>query len=213
MSLPQSIFFCSDWDIQTCWGVFSQNTIGHTNEQYKHHLFWNIFSLRVNMMKPPDSPPPLPRHWMALPKCDLAVLIKWFSTLNQPFPHNQIMWVHCAASPQHTVYLNLLIWPTLCQWFPLRWKQYHVNYHNHLVRAVKKSFLFLSQICTCQSKTASNKPLGLRNSREEPRSSLRGFRSGVKLIFSWQFDSPLSLCCSSCHKSLLILVLGSKYGQ
>lgn len=57
----------------------------------------------------------------------------------------------------------------------------------------KKSFLFLSQICTCQSKTASNKPLGLRNSREEPRSSLRGFRSGVKLIFSWQFDSPLSL--------------------
>lgn len=107
------------------------------------------------------------------------------------------MWVHCAASPQHTVYLNLLIWPTLCQWFPLRWKQYHVNYHNHLVRAVKKSFLFLSQICTCQSKTASNKPLGLRNSREEPRSSLIGFRSGVKLIFSWQFDSPLSLCCCS----------------
>lgn len=107
------------------------------------------------------------------------------------------MWVHCAASPQHTVYLNLLIWPTLCQWFPLRWKQYHVNYHDHLVRAVKKSFLFLSQICTCQSKTASNKPLGLRHSGEEPRSSLGGFRSGVKLIFSWQFDSPLSLCCCS----------------
>lgn len=59
---------------------------GHTNEPYKQHLFWNIFALRPNMMKPPDSPPPLPRRWMALPKCDLAVLIKWFSTLNQPFP-------------------------------------------------------------------------------------------------------------------------------
>lgn len=149
---------------------------------------------------------------MASPKCDLAVLIKWFSTLNQPFPRNLIMWVHCTASPQPTVYLNLLIWPTLCQWFPLRWKQYHVNYHNHLVwaaRKKKKSFLFLSQICTCQSKSASNKPLGLRNSTEEPSSSLRGFRSSVKLIFSWQFDSPVSLCCCTYHKSLLILVLGS----
>lgn len=105
--------------------------------------------------------------------------------------------MHRATSPQPTVYLHLLIPPTLCWWFPLRWKQHHVNYRDHLVRAAEeggeKSFLFPSQICTRQSETASNKPLGLRNSREEPRSGLGGFRSGVKLIFSWQFDSPAVL--------------------
>ncbi|CAF98067.1 unnamed protein product [Tetraodon nigroviridis] len=37
-----------------------------------------------------------------------------------------------------------------------------------------------TRICTCQSEMASNKPLGLRNSREEPRSSLRGFRDPKK---------------------------------
>lgn len=40
------------------WG--SQETTGHTNEPYKHHLFWNTLSLRMNMMKSPDGPPPLP---------------------------------------------------------------------------------------------------------------------------------------------------------
>lgn len=67
---------------------YFQAVSGQTaNEPYKHHLFRNIFSLRTDMMKSPDGPPlPPHQHWVASPKCDLALLIKWFSTLNQPFP-------------------------------------------------------------------------------------------------------------------------------
>lgn len=113
------------------------------------------------------------------------------------------------------------MWPTLCQWFPLRWNQYHVNYHNHLAWAVKKkkekkkkreSERDLCSSCrfvAANQKSASNEPLGLRNSTGEARSGLRGFRSGVKLIWSWQFDSTPSLCCRSRHKSLLILAQGA----